>query len=601
MKSINNKYINFGTLLIELLLYYLLFVVKQVISFDIISHLIMLGLLFLNHFYLFNKSFNKIKFKKYELILLILVNIIISFCVSAKVLFMYDYVMTTGIKPLTWFLMVNIFVFPFLYNFIYFLDNVHIVDKKNKNDNSKKFALRVFLITFIIWLIIGLAYYPGNATIDSVSQIMQASGQTTITNAHPAFNTIVMKWLLSIWSNIFIIVIANILFFSFVVTRIYKYMYEKKVNEKFLYISLLIFTLFVNNVSLITMIWKDVPFSIAMLWLTFELYKIVNEKDEYFKSNINVIFLILSLIITYFFRHNGIFPYYVAVLYLIYLIFKSKEKVRIIFTVILSVLLVFLIKGTLYDFYDVDDGSGYTTAGSGSFAAKGLGALVYYDADLSEEDRELISKIADFDELKLHYNAYSIDTYSQIPGWNAGIEKIGVAKIYELYIRNFFKNPKVIIRDKLDGSNLLWSYQTPKDGYNYKFDYGVDDTQFVDILNEFKPNYVNKYIPKRNLISEMINIYQVQTEKIELFDIIIWRFGVVLSVLLLLLYYVIIKKIRILPVTFPTLISILFWLVLMNHHSYRYLWFMFLNTFFIFMFVLIEKDKNCIDKKGKRK
>ena len=590
----NNTLIKYGSLFAYLILYFLLFGIKKVISFGLISHLTMIAIILLNFYYLFNKSFNKLKFKRSELILFIIINLLISFCVSGKVLFMNYYVMTTGINSIIWFLMVNVFVFPFIYNILYFIDNTHIINKKKKAKDGKKFALNVFLITFITWMIVGIAFYPGNITVDSVIQIQQATGEVAINGSHPIFSTLYIKWLLMIWNNPFVIVIANILLFSFVITRIYKYLYEENVNVKFLYISLLVFVLSVNNISMITMVWKDIPFTISILWLTFELYKIVKEKDEYFKRIINIIFLIISLIFTYFFRQNGVFPFIVVIIYLLYLLIKSKERIRIISTVLITIVLVFVIKGPVFSYYAVDDSSGYSTAGAGSFAAKGLGALIYYDADISDEDKELISKMGSFEDLKLHYNAYSIDTYSQMPGFNSGIDEIGINKLYEAYIRNFFTNPKVIIRDKLDGSNLLWSYETPADGYIYSYDYGVDFTASVGILKQFKANYYDKYVPKRNIISKAVEIYQKQTEDYEITNMIFWRFGFVLSILFILTYYMITKSVKIIPVLYPTAISILFWLVFMNHHSYRYVWFLFINVFFITIFTMMENNK----KKG---
>lgn len=594
----NNTIFKYSSLFFELILYYLLFIVKQVLIFDISSHLLALIFVLVNFIYFYNKSIGKINFKKGELILIIIINLLISFCISGKVIFMNDYIMTTGIKPIIWFIMVNVFIFPFIYNFLYFFDNLNIINKnKNKNNDSLHFSINVFLISFITWFIIAIGFYPGNITVDSVIQLQQATGAVPINGAHPIFSTLYIKWLLLIWNNPFIVVIANVLFFSLVITRIYKYLYEKNVNKNFLYISLIIFILCVNNISMITMIWKDIPFTISLFLLTVELYRIVNDKDEYFKKITNMLILTISLVFTYLFRQNGMFPFIVVILYLAFLTIKSKKKIRIISTIVVSIFLVALVNGPVFNYYNADNSSGYSVAGAGSFAGKGLGALVYYDIDLSESDKELISKMGSFEELKNHYNRYSIDTYSQLEGWNKGLEEIGISNLYGTYIKHFFLNPKVIIRDKLDGCNLLWSYQTPQDGYNYTYDYGVDFTDSVSILRQFKANYFNKYVPKKNIISKPVELYQKVTERVDLINIIFWRFGFALSILLLLLYYVVTKKVKILPVMYPTIISILFWLVLMSHHSYRYLWFMFVNIYFIFIFTLVEKNS----KKAERK
>ena len=293
------KYI---ALLIELLLYFLLFAYKKVIDFDILSHLIMLILIYINWSYYFNKS-KKLKYDKMQLLFLIIINLAISFFVSGKVLFLSNNIVSISFSSILFYLLTNIFTIQFVHNVYYFLDNATIIDNKN-HDNSKKFAIRVFLITFIFWFIICLIYYPGNITSDTSDMISQALGFQSINNAHPAFYTIIVKLLLSIWNNIFIIVLSNSLFFSIIITYIYKYFYEQKVNEKLLYISLIVFILLENNIAMISMAWKDIPYTISLLWLTFEVYKIAKYKDNYFKKNFNIFLLCTSLLLTFFIRHN---------------------------------------------------------------------------------------------------------------------------------------------------------------------------------------------------------------------------------------------------------------------------------------------------------
>ena len=589
-KMLQNKNAKWIALILEFILYLILFFYKKVIHFDIISHLLMLAIIIVIWYYFFNKAINKISFTKTERLFLIIINLAISFFVSGKVLFLTDSVVSLNLLSILYYLLVNIFVFPFIYCFLYFIDNVKIVDKKRKDEDSKKFALRVLLLSFGCMFLVCLFFYPGNITSDTVSQISQALGKYPIDNAHPAICTIFIKIFMSIWNNPFVIVIANSLYFSIILTYIYKFLYDNKVNEMVLYITLLVFLLSINNLTLITMAWKDVPFTISMLWLTFETYKIAKYKEEYFKKIINIILFCIAMTFTYFFRHNGMFPFIIMILYLAFIAFKLKTKLRIVFTIILCIFSVWLVKEPIYNAFGVVK-SDVITGGSASFAAKGLGALIYYDGDLSEEDLETISKLAKLDDLREYYSPYSIDPYSFSDiNFSAGIDELGVAKIYEMYIKQFFKNPKIIIRDKLDGSNLLWSYDTPKDGFNFKFDYGIEYSEWIEDIDGFERNAGTYYIPDFNLPKEGVKVYQKAVNIIILLDVIFWRGGFVLSILLLLLFWMFKRKIKILPATFPTLISILFWLVLLSHQSYRYLWFMFVNTFFLILFALLEKN-----------
>ena len=253
--------------------------------------------------------------------------------------------------------------------------------------------------------------------------------------------------------------------------------------------------------------------------------------------------------------------------------------------------MIWFIKGPFYDFYDVDK-SDVMLGGSASFAVKGLGALVYYDADINEDDKEVINSIINLEDFKKYYNPYSIDSYSiNDTGMNQGIEKVGLPKIYELYIKYFFIRPDIIIRDRLDGGNLLWSYQTPDDGFNYKYEIGITYPEWIENFDGFERNDGNKYVPNNNILSDIIKTYQEKTGTIIVSDIIFWRCGFLLSILALLVYYVIWKKMVVIPALFPTLISILFWALLMNHQDYRYIWFIYVNTFFLIIISLLEKKK----------
>lgn len=590
-KILQNKNTKWIALVLEFIFYLVLFFYKKVIRFDKISHILMAAIIVVVWYYFFNKAINKFKYTKIQLIFLIIINLCISFFVSGKVLFLTDSIISISISGIFYYLLTNIFMFPFVCSLLHLFDNVNIVDKKSKTD-SKKFALKVFIISFVIMFIACLAFYPGNFTSDTVDQIAQATGEYQINNSHPALNTIIIKILMSIWNNPFVIVIGYALFLSFVLTHIYKFLYEQKVNEKFLYISLLVFLLSVNNLTMVTMAWKDIPFTIALLWLTFESYKIVKFKDDYFKKNWNIILFVIPMTLSYFLRYNGMFPFIILILYLLFLIIKSKVRLRIITTIILCFASVWVVKGPVYDFFDVEKSDGLT-GGAASFAAKGLGALIYYDGNLSEEDLETISKLADLDDLREFYYAYNLDTYSfQDIKFSEGIDRLGVAKIYEMYIKQFFKNPDIIIRDRLDGSNLLWSYETPSDGFNYKYDSGIAYPEWVKDIKGFERNNGNSYSPDSNIIKTGIETYQKRVNEVILLDSFFWRGGIILSILLVLLYFVFIRKIHILPAMYPTLISVLFWFALMNHQSFRYVWFLYVNTFFLIIFALLEKEKS---------
>lgn len=580
--------------LIELVLFNYLFLKQRIIVMENISIVVSIALIIINSVFFVFKTLQKKILNKKQLIFLLIINFIIGFFICGKPLFLMDYFLSIEIKNIIKYFIVCIFIFPFTFNFITLMDMIDVIKVTPKYIKDKKsfwFCLIIFLIFFVPWIIAGISFYPGNMSSDAVSQVTQAYGWYQIDNAHPAFNTIVIRWLFKIWDCPFIIVIAYQLYLAIICTYIYKYLYNKNINSKFLYISAIIFSLSCNNVSLLTMIWKDVPFTISLLWLTFELYKLAKEKDEYMGKISNIIKLIIALVLTYVSRHNGPFPCYITIAYMILLLFKSKYKKRIVLTIATSFALIWGITHPLFDYYNVNR-SNIMTSGSASFAAKGLGALIYYDVELTEKEKKEINKMVKLKYLSKYYNPYSIDTYSftKEVKWNEGIEKLGVKNIYLMYIKQFFKNPRAIIRDRLDSCNLVWSMDTPLNGFNYKYDYGIAYVSYIKDIKNFKKDKNNKYMTKDNIGNISIKKYQDTTNEIKILDILFWRPAFMIAIMMLMIFYGIIKKIKIIPGMLPTIISILFWITLMGHQSYRYVWFIFVNIYILGLLLLADKS-----------
>jgi hypothetical protein len=255
-----------------------------------------------------------------------------------------------------------------------------------------------------------------------------------------------------------------------------------------------------------------------------------------------------------------------------------------------------IIKGPIFGLCGVERIS--IVDGGASFAQKGVIALVHYDGNLSDDDRNKIESIASNDILKEIYSKYNIDTitfgeYSKTISEN--ITKLGSLELYKLYIKHFFINPQIIVTDRLDSNNLLWSYVTPDDGFNSTYAVGIWYPNGYDhsAVKLPAPNDLdsNVYVPKINSLNNIVLKYLDTTQNTPLYYL-FWRPAIALSFFLILCYYVIKNKIKLLPVMFPTIINILFWVMLLSHQSYRYLWFIQVNTYILYLIVLNNKKNS---------
>lgn len=596
-KTKQNIY-TFGFVLFQVLIFSFLFNTRNLLPFSNMEKSILEFLIILNSYWFITKGIKKkddVFNNKYMLALFIFINIIISFFVGGKQIFLNEFILETSFRSLVIFTLLNLNVFPLIFNFILLLDKININEKKKKKINEKdlrNFFLIIFFMTLIINTLASIGFFPGNMTSDSIDIACQAMGKYGIGGGHPAFYTILLRFVFMIVPHVYGAILFNHIFMSLILAYIFTYLYKNNVKKNILLALAFIFNVSCNNLSLMTIFWKDIPFTISMLWLTFEIYRIVKEKDEYFKSNINITRLIVSLIFVYLLRVNGMFPYFVTIGYLIYYAIKTVLKKPVIITILLSIFSIWFIKNPVFNFFNVESSS--LEGGAASFVMKGIASLPYYDAKLSKEDYKFVNSIAPTDILKESYSKYNIDTISF--GANStiigtGMKKVGNLSTYKFYIKQLFINPRIIIRDRLDSNNLLWSYVTPDDGFNSTYVIGVWYPVKIDpsILN-MSETEKGVYIPKSNILNVLTLKYQ-QVSSLPLFYTIIWRPAVALTLLLLLIYYLVIKKIRVFPILYPTIISVMFWFMLLSHQSYRYIWFIYVNTFVLYIISAHEKNK----------
>lgn len=581
----------------QVVLYYILFIRHRIVWMDDFEKYFIEFIVILNS-YIYMKKHHDYKDKiipsKKWLILLIIFNLLISFFVGGKQIFLNDYkVVNTNLKSNVSYILLNFLVYPFVFNFLVLLNRFkfHNVEKRKF---GKKKSLIFFLVNLFILSVVCLSFYPGNMTSDSIEQLCQAMGKCSVGGGHPIFYTLLIRLMLYISPVPMVVIIFNAIFLSLILTRIFRYLCKNGLSIKLAYLFDLIFIFSISTLSMISILWKDIPFTISMLWLTFELYKISKEKQDYFKNNLNILNFVICMVFVFFFRVNGLVPCFFVILYLLYFAKKYKMYKRVAATLAITIISILIIKYPVYGLFSSNDQS-VSVGSSLSFVTKGLYALEYYGADLDKEDQAYLDTLIDKKYMVENYSLYNIDKISFTKHTMNG-KKMKTGKTIYIYLKYLLKNPKIIIRDRLDSNNLLWSYQTPDDGFLSSYVTGIW------LPKKIKPETVNLGkdkdhdnklgIKKENFISTAIINYQELSEHSFILNTIFWHFGLYLSILLLLIYHILLRKIKILPTLIPISANNLFWIFLLSHQSYRYLWYISVITYFIFIFTILEGSKN---------
>ena len=219
--------------------------------------------------------------------------------------------------------------------------------KEDIKNNFKSYKLSIYiligsLIIYSVWLI---AFWPGATSNDSYATLSEIQN-LQLNDWHPYIYSIYLLALMSIWNGVEAIAIFQILVTSITGTFIFYYCMCKKVNKYYLlpFIILFITSIPIGNYNLI--LWKDIPFSLAILIFSLLIFVLGIKKAEVnnYLSLDSLFILPLMLLISALLhmRHNGILLGIMAPILLMHF-FNFKSKIKILKYFLLTILCLFIV------------------------------------------------------------------------------------------------------------------------------------------------------------------------------------------------------------------------------------------------------------------
>lgn len=485
--------------------------------------------------------------------------------------------------------------------FIIFLIIRSIFRVWNQNVSVRFFTIVICLEMLLIFLFYIIASYPASICFDSRTQLLQVNGFAPITDAHPAIYTLLIKLLLSIFHSVSAVAVLQACFFTSVAASILRYLYIQGSNRKILLIVGMAVPLFLNNGIYVTTIFKDVPYTIFILLLTYQFYRIGKE-NTYLNKPFSIILVGIALAGCRLFRHNGIIIF-AAGLILLAILWILRKKACYLITLILSVALVSGIRGPLYQIAGVQEVEGISE--NSSSMAPLLHGIVYagIQEKLPESTNAMLKKLMPMEEWKLCYTPFCINDLfmSELAVNNQIKEKlseIGVTSMLKNYIRSFLYSPYTILSDRLYGIDLLWNVFRDN-GYNWRVSNNTYEVGIID-------NDLQLY-RKDNIITEIIKPIAEKTMENTFLDVVFWRGGFWLAGLCLIFRFALLKK-KNLFVLIPCAANIVSLGLSMMCQDYRYVYFLSMSLIFIILLILSDNDEKnvfeeqkleCTESRGK--
>ena len=443
---------------------------------------------------------------------------------------------------------------------------------------SRKKALCVLLIAlllcqvFVLWV-----EWPGGLPADSVDQLHQALGDYGMSDSQPFLHTLLERAILTVIPHPGAITAVQLLLFSLVLCAFLMMGYDRGMPLPLLAFLGCFFELMPNQVLSWTNVLKDFPFTLALLWGTYLLLQLVLDTPRSRKWPFYAC-LALDIFLVSLLRHNGAAPAAAMIVLCIVLTVRRYEqvKLRALTAAVLAAVSFGVFKGPVMTALNVAPTvlSPYTTL----FCA--VGSCVNKDLPLSEEADAILEKALPLEDWRDYYARYYGHDYYyyQRPAGSVPYTptEVTTPEILRVYGEALCKYPDVILKDRIDGCDVLWDVVQPEDGYTAKsfcFIYSFDELgQYVNI-EDYRDDSGNLLPYKQNFFTKAY-LRLTGTPRNSVVDILLWRTGAYLIAFwVLLLFWRKNGMQRFRSAAVPFLGNLIISVLYVYHQSFRYVYF----------------------------
>lgn len=338
------------------------------------------------------------------------------------------------------------------------------VISRNENVDNQKTTLRKILICELcIELIYLIACNPGVMTNDSIDALEEITGLSGFTNAFPALLKIIYSGLVGWISNINMIgivisMIQIILYITFMYT-FSKYLLEKGVSTKWVFVGNLVFTILPNIGFFVITFGSNFYFTISMCWFTYFLVRLIDDRF-YFRSVKRCVGLLVSLVCIFFTRNEG-FALAYAGMVLVFVLGLFRKNYRLLVVSVASVAAILFIRGPIFNLAGVEM-LGENENPVNSVSTDLIEAVVFYDGTIEAEDRNKLLEYGTLEEYKEAFCEFAMDNYPQV---TIKLRSDGDASM-QLFLREMKNNFWVYVRARLNKADIIWNVTEAKGNHS---------------------------------------------------------------------------------------------------------------------------------------
>lgn len=364
--------------------------------------------------------------------------------------------------------------------FYYFINKPVLADDNFLDKLLKKnYYLTIVLILVIAWIVPVVICYPAFMNSDTWAQLFQYYGYGDLTAHHPAVTTLTVGILTRICgalgnasAGLYIIVLFQFAVYVSVITYSFSLIKKLDVQKWITYLYLIMCVLSPYYANRVNVPLKDGLFALANLMLIVEIIYGLLDIDEYIKSRRHVVLTVIAIAGTLLLRHNGAYVLYPTILIFTIVAFIKRKSInkayatRIIAIVLITIVCSNCLESGLKAATGMKNGP-FTEALS--LPAQQIARTVKkYDAVMTDEEKEAINNVIEYDELVHFYEPYIADPVKGL--YYEDISKADLKKYLITWIKMFFKYPDTYIAAFLNQNfYLIYPFEENNVVYNQFF------------------------------------------------------------------------------------------------------------------------------------
>lgn len=373
--------------------------------------------------------------------------------------------------------------------------------------SDHRFVSVALLALCICWSPYLLACYPGGVFSDSFNAIRQAVWGG-LNNQQPILYTLLLKLAIEASESAghgLTIAIAGFCAvqytaLSFEAAVILKRLRSSCLPKTMVALAALSFAFFPLVPAYAVSIWKDVPFTLALIPFAIALYDASKAMltEEGICWGIAVRLLISGLFVA-FFRNNGKFILALGLVALLILILgrkavTNKAAIASAAALLLATFVAFYVQGPIYTSLGLNDTE---TTESIAIPVQQIAAILVSDSNMTADERAYVDTFLQPDDAKEYYNPCLFDMIKwYAPSYNGAVIGSNMGKFIATWVCLVVKNPSVAFEAYILETCGFWAPNVATtDGYvSVKSWYNEFELENTDILDRLGVHGVSEVI-----------------------------------------------------------------------------------------------------------